>query len=125
MSVSKSNLERACEAASTFFDMSISPKFVREPTKMQTTVRVRFWVMAWLRKCSDLSYPQIASALHMRCHTSVIHGERRAYSNWGEEMFDRLLFQQQVMRRAELRLSDLQEKKRHCFVNGLGWEAAA
>ena len=125
MSISKTNRERACEAASAVFDRTVSSKFDREATKIETAVRVRFWVMAWLRKCSDLSYPQIAIALHMACHTSVMHGERRAYEIWGEEMFDRLSLEQRAMRRAEQKLYDLRGKRRHCFVNGCGWEAAA
>lgn len=51
--------------------------------------------MAFLRTSDPrkYSYPQIAKILHMRDHTSVLHGVRGAASEWGDLMFERLVRQ--------------------------------
>lgn len=83
----------AVDAARTYFgDSEITPKLVRKKRKTRRIVMVRNWVMAYMRARDPrrFSYPVIARIIGFSDHTTVIHGIRKAHTEYGEVLFRRL-----------------------------------
>lgn len=119
------SIDRACIAASAFFEAEITPKYVRSRTTLTEPLEVRWWVMAWLRACTPLSYQQIATQMHRADHTTIIHGQRQAHEKFGVKLFNRLSMIDRVYRAREQRFHDKSENKGPLFVNGQGWKRVA
>lgn len=85
--------DEAIEAARTFFqNTAINRKSVLKRSKARPIVIQRKFVAAYLRARDPRhwSYPNIASRLGQKDHTTAIHYIRHAHELWGETLFVKL-----------------------------------
>lgn len=143
--MSVTNFKHAVEAAKVFFcDDSIDPASVRHKTKHRPTVRLRWYVMAYLRAIDPkrYSYPVIANVVGLDHHTTAMHGINKAHETWGEDHFlQEVLFLSSDAKKRRARIDGHRFVKASAadildagpqlmarqmkFVSKRGWEAAA
>ena len=129
----------ALEEAKLFFNKSfLTREFVSNRRKTRGLVRIRWFMMAYMRARdpNHYSYPVIASAFKLKDHTTAIYGVRKAHENWGKTLFTRLAAvavvesperNEQPMHTSvgAEELLMIGENNLARFMNGTGWEAAA
>ena len=84
MSYYTATLEKAAKWASIEFNRLITVQSLRAKTKAQTHTQPRWYVMAYMHATGRFSMPQIARALHLEDHTTVLYGLRRAHGYDGK-----------------------------------------
>ena len=84
MTFYRNTLERAAKWASIELDRLVTDEALRDRCKSQHNVKARFYVMAYMHATGRYSMPQIATALNLKDHTSVLHGLRRAHGHDGK-----------------------------------------
>jgi hypothetical protein len=89
MSTYAKTLEKAAKWASLEFDRLITVESLRTRTKALSHSHPRFFAMAYMRAMGRYSLPQIAIALHLKDHTTVLHGLRRAHGYDGKAQKNR------------------------------------
>ncbi len=133
MSYYTDTIEKAAKWASLEFDRLITVQALRAKTKAVAHSYPRFFVMAYMHATGRYSFPQIAHALHLKDHTSVLHGLRRAHGHDGKgrtankkPMWTKDQFVNMVMRdnpQPTASAEDIQAigERNLRFVNGAGW----
>lgn len=134
MSFYEETLEKAAKWASIEFERLITVKSLRTDSKVLSVSYPRFFAMAYMHETGRYSLPQIARALNLTNHTSVLHGLRRAHGHDGkkvaqrkEPLWTKELFQNAVRKdypQVEvMSLDDIQDigERNLRFVNGAGW----
>lgn len=84
MTFYRDTLNGAIKWASIEFGGLITVKMVQSKTKARSVVKARWFVMAYLYATGRYSMPQIATALNLSDHTTVLYGLRRAHGHDGK-----------------------------------------
>ena len=126
------------EARAFFRNPKLTKAMVTKRSKVRSLVRIRWFMMAFMRARDPLhySYPMIASAFGLKDHTTALHGVRNAHKEWGEHLFRKLALQvvepildheaQVVHSVATVEaLIAIGEAGMASFVNDRRWESAA
>lgn len=139
MSTYAKTLDKAAKWASIEFERLITVESLRAKTKALRHAQPRFFAMAYMHATGRFSLPQIARALHLKDHTTVLHGLRRAHGHdgktpknrhmkeplWNKERFMNMVaadapeFQQVTCEEIE----EIGTDNLNRFVNGKGWAA--
>lgn len=85
MTVYTEILEKAAKWASIEFERLITVQSLRAKTKAQSHTRPRWFAMAYMHATGRYSMPQIARALKLDDHTTVLYGLRRAHGHDGKQ----------------------------------------
>ena len=106
-------LKAALDACSEFNGLPIPRSHIEAKSKRFIHSHPRQFVMAHMRRHSDLSLPQIARLLGFKDHTTVLHGIKAAWNRWEDDPdFLRLMTPEQP-------------ETEGVFVSGKGWRDAA
>ncbi len=84
MTFYREKLEKAALRATMEFRRPITIESLRARCKSLHHTKPRWFVMAYLHATGDYSMPQIARALKMADHTTVLYGLRRAHGHDGK-----------------------------------------
>lgn len=127
-------LEKACKWASIEFDRLITVQSIRAQTKALAHGRPRFFAMAYMHATGRYSLPQIAHALKLSNHTSVLYGLRRAHGHdgkgpaasreplWNKEQFENMVRQDYPAKVITVETWHEQSPESlKAYVNGKGW----
>jgi hypothetical protein len=126
MTFYRKTLERAAKWASIEFDRLVTVEALRTKSKSPYHAEPRWFVMAYMEATGRFSMPQIARALNLEDHTTVLYGLRRAHGHDGkpakrkhnlEPLWKKERFENMV-------LADMPESA-FTFVSGEGWEIAS
>lgn len=106
MSFYKETLEKAAARATKEFGRPITTQLLKAKTKARSHTEPRYFVMAYMHATGRYSQPQIAKALGLEDHSTVLHGLRRAHGHdgkfltgpkqikplWKKEQFENMVF---------------------------------
>ena len=84
MTFYREKLEKAAMRESVEFRRPITIESLRARCKSLRHTEPRWFVMAYLHATGDYSMPQIARALKMEDHTTVLYGLHRAHGHDGK-----------------------------------------
>ena len=134
MSTYAKTLEKAAKWASLEFDRLVTVQTLRAKTKAVTHTHPRWFAMAYMHAMGKYSMPQIARALHLDDHTTVLYGLRRAHGHdgkdhreplWNKEQFENMVkrdgFGFQSVTADQIDEIGMDNLAR--FTNGEGWAA--
>jgi chromosomal replication initiation ATPase DnaA len=126
MSTYAKTLEKAAKWASIEFERLITVQTLRAKTKAVTHTHPRWFAMAYLHATGRYSMPQIAKALHLKDHTTVLYGLRRAHGHDGKPPKQKHNFEPlwKKERFENMVLADMPESA-FTFVSGHGWGIAS
>ncbi|MEL6754974.1 MAG: helix-turn-helix domain-containing protein [Pseudomonadota bacterium] len=110
MSRYNKTLSKAAVWASKEFNREISLESLRSKTKSPYYTKPRFFVMAYMRATRRFSLPQIALALQVKDHSTILYGLRRAHGYdgklverftplWNKEQFENMVAEDNTCQR--------------------------
>jgi hypothetical protein len=134
MSTYAKTLEKAAKWASIEFGRLITVQTLRAKTKAVTHTHPRWFAMAYLHATGRYSQPQIAKALHLKDHTTVLYGLRRAHGHDGKDRNEPLWNKEQFKNMVKLdeaafqavtaeQIDEIGMDNLARFTNGSGWAA--
>ena len=128
MSTYARTLEKAAKWASIEFNRLITVQTLRAKTKAQSHTQPRWFAMAYMHAMGKYSMPQIARALHLDDHTTVLYGLRRAHGYDGKFKHgcrnEPLWKKEQFTNMVREDFPEMFEKESDwAFTNGEGWAA--
>jgi len=128
----------ALEEARAFFNKpELSKHQVQKKTKVRGIVRIRWFMMAYMRARdpNHYSYPIIARSFNLSDHTTAMHGVKKAHEEWGRSIFQKLALQthtseqpeeaQFVHRPSADEIEGIGTANLAIWVNGKGWQRGA
>lgn len=128
MSFYEETLKKAAKWATMEFERVITVERLRDPSRSPTVSHPRFFAMAYMDARGIYSQPQMAAALHLEDHTSILHGLRRAHGHDGkgiaaqkEPLWKKERFKYMVRVDYPSVIVRAEDWK---FKNGSGWRAA-
>jgi len=125
----KNTIEQASKWASIEFNRLITVEALRRQCKSPAHTEPRWFVMAYMHATGRYSMPQIARALHLKDHTTILHGLRRAHGHDGKpskrkNQIEPLWKKDQFVNMVRADFPELfAEEADWSFTNGEGWAA--
>lgn len=84
MTFYRNTLRQAAKRASVEFDRLVTVEALQANCKSQYHAQPRWFVMAYMHATGRYSMPQIARALKLKDHTTILYGLRRAHGHDGK-----------------------------------------
>ena len=86
MTFYRNTLNQAAKRASVEFDRLVTVESLRSKSQSPFHSQPRWFVMAYMHATGRYSLPQIAKALQLKNHSSVLYGLRRAHGHDGKSL---------------------------------------